>query len=156
ERFDRQRNATLRRAVAEALADLVPANYTERMIQLARQGFSAVHLDEYDTDWNSKAYMTVSGQNSNNSVRITAEFMDAVEEDTLWNLYWRTEKEKARQEGRAPKPRRSLRARDLWDQIAYAAWACADPGVQFDTTVNEWHTCPADGRINASNPCSEY
>src|SRR5207247_2943805 len=67
-----------------------------------------------------------------------------------------TEKAKAAKEGRAPKPKKTLRARDLWDQITYAAWSCADPGVQFDTTINEWHTCPADGRINASNPCSEY
>ncbi len=73
-----------------------------------------------------------------------------------WSLYWRTEKEKARVEGRTPRPRKTLKARDLWDQITFAAWACADPGVQFDTTINEWHTCPGDGRINASNPCSEY
>ncbi len=83
--------------------------------------------------------------------------MDAVQKgDGPWHLYWRTEKEKARVEGRAPKPRKTLKARELWDQIAYAAWACADPGMQFDTTINEWHTCPADGRINASNPCAEY
>jgi ribonucleoside-diphosphate reductase alpha chain len=156
ERFERQRNGNLRRAIADALADLVPVNYVERMIHLARQGFTAVHIEEYDTDWNSRAYATVSGQNSNNSVRVTNEFMDAVEKDGPWHLYWRTEREKARQDGRMPKPRRSLRARDLWDQISYAAWASADPGVQFDTTINEWHTCPADGRINASNPCSEY
>jgi ribonucleoside-diphosphate reductase alpha chain len=156
DRFDRKRNANLRRAVAEALADLVPANYVERMIHLAQQGFAEVHIDEYDTDWNSKAYFTVSGQNSNNSVRITAEFMDAVDRDGPWALYWRTEREKSRREGRAAKPSRTLSARALWDEIAYAAWACADPGVQYDTTVNEWHTCPADGRINASNPCSEY
>src|SRR5262249_32207313 len=96
ERFDRQRNPHLRRAVADALADLVPANYVERMIHRARQGFVSVRVDEYDTDWNSKAYATVSGQNSNNSVRITSEFMEAVEQDGPWHLYWRTEKEKAR------------------------------------------------------------
>ncbi len=152
-RFDRKRNPHLRRAIADALADIVPANYVERMIHLARQGITSVHVEEYDTDWSSKAYATVSGQNSNNSVRITAAFMDAVEQDGPWPLYWRTEREKAAREGRPPKPRRTLRARDLWDQITYAAWACADPGVQYDTTVNEWHTCPADGRINASNPC---
>src|SRR5262249_16426546 len=73
-----------------------------------------------------------------------------------WNLYWRTEKEKARQGDLEPKPSKTLPARELWNQIALAAWSCADPGVQFDTTINEWHTCPADGRINASNPCSEY
>jgi ribonucleoside-diphosphate reductase alpha chain len=89
-------------------------------------------------------------------VRVDNAFMDAVRKDGVWNLYWRTEKERATHEGRLPKPWRMLPARELWDQIANAAWACADPGVQFDTTINEWHTCPADGRINASNPCSEY
>jgi ribonucleoside-diphosphate reductase alpha chain len=156
ERFDRNKNAGLRRAVADALADLVPNNYVERMIHLAQQGVTSIHIEEYDTDWNSKAYATVAGQNSNNSVRVTDDFMDAVEKDGPWHLYWRTEKEKAAREGRAPRPRRTIRARDLWDQIAYAAWSCADPGMQYDTTINEWHTCPVDGRINASNPCSEY
>jgi ribonucleoside-diphosphate reductase alpha chain len=156
ERLDRIRNMDLRKALAEARAALVPANYMERVLQLAKQGFTSLEFEEYDTDWNSQAYFTVSGQNSNNSVRITNEFMKAVEEDGAWPLYWRTEKEKAKVENRVPQPRQTLRARSLWDQIAYAAWACADPGVQFDTTINEWHTCPADGRINASNPCSEY
>jgi hypothetical protein len=128
----------------------------ERVVQLARQGFTGLVFEEYNTDWTSKAYYTVSGQNSNNSVRIDNAFMEAVQKDGLWPLYWRTEREKAKREGRPPKPCRTLRARDLWDQIAYAAWSCADPGVQYDTTINEWHTCPADGRINASNPCSEY
>jgi ribonucleoside-diphosphate reductase alpha chain len=82
--------------------------------------------------------------------------MEAVENDGPWHLYWRTEKVKAEREKRPPKPCKTLKARELWDQIAYATWACADPGVQFDTTINEWNTCPADGRINASNPCSEY
>ncbi len=156
EKFDRQHNQELRKAIAEAQADLIPVNYIERAIQLAKQGFKSLKVEEYDTDWNSKAYYTVSGQNSNNSVRVTSEFMDAVQKDGPWHLYWRTEKERAKREGRAPKPRKTLRARELWDEIAYAAWACADPGVQFDTTINEWHTCPADGRINGSNPCSEY
>ncbi|MDD3897128.1 MAG: hypothetical protein PHU04_04840, partial [Candidatus Peribacteraceae bacterium] len=110
----------------------------------------------YDTDFNSEAYQTVSGQNSNNSVRVPHAFFDAVEKDGNWNLYWRTELRTAEQEGRSPVPCKTLRARDLWDKIGYAAWACADPGVQYDTAINEWHTCPEDGRINASNPCSEY
>jgi ribonucleoside-diphosphate reductase alpha chain len=134
----------------------VPVNYIERAIQLAKQGAKEIRFAEYDTDWNSEAYFTVSGQNSNNSVRVPNRFMEAVANDGPWSLFWRTELEKAKREGREPKPRRTLRARDLWDQITYAAWACADPGLQFDTTINEWHTCPADGRINASNPCSEY
>ncbi len=110
----------------------------------------------YDSDFNGEAYQTVSGQNSNNSVRIPHEFFEAVERDGDWNLHWRTELKKAVLEKRAPKPSKVLKARDLWDQIGYAAWACADPGVQYDTTINDWHTCPEDGRINASNPCSEY
>jgi ribonucleoside-diphosphate reductase alpha chain len=156
EKLDRQKNLDLRRSIAEARAAGVPTNYVERVLQLAAQGFTSLKIEEYDTDWNSKAYYTVSGQNSNNSVRIANDFMEAVLRDGPWHLYWRTEKEKSLAENRAPKARKTLRARDLWDKITHAAWTCADPGVQFDTTVNEWHTCPADGRINASNPCSEY
>ncbi len=156
ERFDRAKNPDLRKALTDAALALVPPNSVERVLQLARQGFKEIQFEEYDTDWNSKAYFTVSGQNSNNSVRIDHQFMEAVRKDGPWNLYWRTEKEKAKREGREPKPSKTLRARELWDQIAYAAWSCADPGVQFDTTINEWHTCPTDGRINGSNPCSEY
>lgn len=100
----------------------------------------------YTTDWNSEAYTTVAGQNSNNSVRVTDNFLGAVEEDQPWQLIWRTTGQVAR----------TMPARHLWEQIAAAAWACADPGLQYDTTINDWHTCPAGGRINASNPCSEY
>src|SRR5581483_7326892 len=153
EKLDPAKNPNLRKAILDARAALIPENYIARVIQLAQQGFTHIDVDEYDTDWNSKAYYTVSGQNSNNSVRITNEFMKAVEANGPWHLYWRTELEKAKKEGRAPKPKKTLQARDLWDQIAFAAWGCADPGVQFDTTFNEWHTCPADGRINATNPC---
>lgn len=153
EKFDRRKNTDLKKAISEARAALISANYIERAVQLAQQGFTSLKIEEYDTDWNSKAYYTVSGQNSNNSVRVENSFMDAVVKDGPWQLYWRTEKEKAKEQGRPPKPKKTLRARELWDQIAYAAWACADPGMQFDTTINEWHTCPADGRINASNPC---
>ncbi|HJT76948.1 MAG TPA: adenosylcobalamin-dependent ribonucleoside-diphosphate reductase, partial [Gemmataceae bacterium] len=156
ERFDRTRNAGLRQAIHDAHTAMVPANYVERVIALAKQGITSIHVEEYNTDWTSKAYYTVSGQNSNNSVRVPNAFMEAVRDDGPWHLYWRTERERAKQEGRPPKPRRTLQARDLWGQITHAAWSCADPGVQFDTTINEWHTCPADGRINGSNPCSEY
>jgi len=99
-----------------------------------------------DYDFNGEAYYTVSGQNSNNSVRIPDSFFDALDADGDWDLTWRT----------SGKVARTIKARDLWDQISYAAWRCADPGVQYDTTINAWHTCPASGRINASNPCSEY
>ena len=156
ERYDPAKNAPLRKAVLDARAALLPENYIARVLQLARQGWTSIEVDEYDTDWNSKAYFTVSGQNSNNSVRIPNAFMTAVEANGPWHLYWRTELEKAKAEGRAPKPKKTLPARELWDQISYAAWSCADPGVQFHTTINEWHTCPQDGDIRASNPCSEY
>lgn len=100
----------------------------------------------YDSDFNGEAYGTVSGQNSNNSVRVTDEFMKAVESDDEWSTRNRTNGEM----------HKTYKARDLMDQISKAAWQCADPGLQFDTTVNEWHTCPNTDRINASNPCSEY
>ncbi len=123
-------------------------NEEKKVAALAKAG--------YDTDFNGEAYGTVSGQNSNNSVRIPHEFFRALESDSDWNLYWRTELKKAKAENRAPVPKKTMKARALWDQVAYAAWSCADPGVQYDTTINDWHTCPSDGRINASNPCSEY
>src|SRR6478752_1347724 len=100
----------------------------------------------YPADFNGEAYATVSGQNSNNSVRVPNAFIDAVKEDSNWDLIRRTDGKTAK----------TVKARDLWKQIAEAAWQCADPGVQYDTTINEWHTAPEAGRINASNPCSEY
>jgi ribonucleoside-diphosphate reductase alpha chain len=100
----------------------------------------------FPADFNGEAYATVSGQNSNNSVRVTNDFVRAVLEDGDWELRNRTD----------GSIRKTIKARDLWSRIAEAAWACADPGLQFDTTINEWHTCPAGGRIKASNPCSEY
>ncbi|MGL6075541.1 MAG: LAGLIDADG family homing endonuclease [Fimbriiglobus sp.] len=153
EQYSPTKNLAFRKAVLDARAALIPENYIARVLQLAKQGVTSVEIEEYDTDWTSKAYFTVSGQNSNNSVRITNDFMQAVETDAPWHLYWRTELKKAKKQGRAPQPKKTLQARDLWDKISYNAWACADPGVQFDTTINEWHTCPNDDRINASNPC---
>ena len=100
----------------------------------------------YDNGYEGEAYATVSGQNSNNSVRIPNSFFKALSENGNWEL-------KARTDGRVMK---SIPAREVWEQIANAAWRCADPGTQYDTTINEWHTCPKGGRINASNPCSEY
>ncbi len=156
EQYDPSKNSGLRKAVLNARSALVPENYIARVMQLARQGATSIDIEEYDTDWTSKAYFTVSGQNSNNTVRISNDFMSAVETDGNWSLYWRTELDNAKSQNRAPKPKKTMKARELWDKIAIAAWGCADPGVQFETTINEWHTCPADGRINASNPCSEY
>tara|TARA_R100001143_G_C3361331_1_gene136721 strand:+ start:4282 stop:7863 length:3582 start_codon:yes stop_codon:yes gene_type:complete len=153
---DPLKNKELGQAIRKAKVDQVPLNYIERVIQLSAQGFTDIEFDVYDTDWNSEAYMTVSGQNSNNSVRIPNSFMKAVIDDKDWNLLGRIEKRKAREEGRDPVPMKTIKANDLWDQISYAAWSCADPGTQYHDTINEWHTCPEDDEIKASNPCSEY
>ncbi|MBI2706868.1 MAG: vitamin B12-dependent ribonucleotide reductase [Proteobacteria bacterium] len=146
ERFNPLENPSLYKALKEARDVMIPENYCQRIIQFARQGYTHMEFPEYDTDWDSEAYLTVSGQNSNNSVRVTNKFLHAVLEDKEWDLLRRTD-------GTVYK---AVRARHLWDQIGQAAWASADPGLQYDTTVNEWHTCPQSGRIRASNPCSEY
>ncbi|RMG21587.1 MAG: vitamin B12-dependent ribonucleotide reductase [Deltaproteobacteria bacterium] len=146
DRYDPQKNPDLKSAIRRARRAFLPDAYIQRCLQLARQGFVAVDFPVFDTDWQSDAYQTVSGQNSNNSVRIPDAFMKAVLEDGRWQLVRRTDGQVAKE----------LKARDLWEQITQAAWACADPGVQFDSTINAWHTCLPDGRINASNPCSEY
>jgi ribonucleoside-diphosphate reductase alpha chain len=156
DRFNKNENAKLKRAIIEARKAMISHNYIERVIQLAKQGYRSIEFPVYDTDWNSEAYTTVSGQNSNNSIRVTNQYMNAVVDDGEWNLYWRVEKKKAKKEDRKPVPCKTLNARDLWDQIAYSAWSSADPGMQFHSTINEWHTCPENGEIKASNPCSEY
>ncbi len=153
---DPLKNKELGQAIKEAKRDQVPLNYIERVVQLAAQGFTDLEFDTYNTDWDSEAYNTVSGQNSNNSVRVPNSFMKAVKEDKEWNLYYRTELRDAKEEGREPEAHKTMKARELWDDISYAAWSCADPGAQYHDTINEWHTCPEDGPINASNPCSEY
>jgi ribonucleoside-diphosphate reductase alpha chain len=146
EAFDPERNPALREALVRALSDRVPAGWLFRLLQLLAQGVRHLDVREYTTEWDEEAYNTVSGQSSNNSVRLTTEFMRKVVEDGDWQLTGRVEKGL----------RIGLRARELWDRIARTAWACADPGIQFHTTVNEWHTCPKGGEIRASNPCSEY
>ena len=143
---DPARNAALKAAIRAAKKAMIPDTYTNRVLQYARQGFSSIEFPTYDTDWDSEAYISVSGQNSNNSVRVTDAFLRAVKEDLPWELIRRTD-------GKVAK---TISARDLWDQIGHAAWACADPGIQFHDTVNAWHTCPEDGPIRGSNPCSEY
>jgi len=155
-RLEPTQNPDLRKSIVRAIKDNVPQPHIQRILDLATQGWKGVDFECFDTDWQGEAYMSVSGQNSNNSVRIPNSFMDAVKNGENWNLVWRTEKDKAAEEGREPEACKVLDARELWDKIAYTAWACADPGVQFDTTINEWHTCPEGGRINGSNPCSEY
>ena len=144
--FNPRKNKELKREILAARKVMIPENYVQRVIQFAQQGYRRIDFETYNTDWDSEAYLTVSGQNSNNTVRVTDAFMQAVKENGDWDLTWRTNGETAK----------TVKAAELWDQIAYAAWSCADPGIQFDTTINDWHTCPASGRIRASNPCSEY
>ena len=144
--FNPDINPVLKREIKAARRDDVPDNLIKRIVQFARQGFKDITFDTYDTDWDSEAYLTVAGQNSNNSVRVTDAFLQAVESDGPWTLTRRLD----------GKPAKTLQARELWDKIGYAAWASADPGIQFHTTINDWHTCPAGGDIRASNPCSEY
>lgn len=139
-------NKALGKAIRSASSENVPMNYISRCLDLAKQGFTDIEFEVYDTDWNSEAYATVSGQNSNNSVRIPNSFFKALEKDEEWELISRT----------TGKTVKTIKAAELWEMISEAAWQSADPGVQFDDTINEWHTCPVDGRINASNPCSEY
>ncbi|MFY9733514.1 MAG: vitamin B12-dependent ribonucleotide reductase, partial [Rhodoplanes sp.] len=144
--FSPDKNPALKREIKLARRNHVPDSYIRRVIQFAKQGYKDIEFPVYDTDWDSEAYLTVSGQNSNNSVRVTDEFLKAVEADGEWDLTWRT----------SGKVAKSVKAHQLWEKIAYAAWASADPGLQYHTTINDWHTCPASGPIRASNPCSEY
>ena len=143
---DPAKNPALKAAIKSAKKAMIPDTYTNRILQYARQGFTSIEFPTYDVDWDSEAYITVSGQNSNNSVRVTDAFLTAVKDDADWALIRRTDGKTAK----------TLKARDLWDQVGHAAWACADPGIQFHDTVNAWHTCPEDGAIRGSNPCSEY
>lgn len=146
DKFSGKTNKALGKAIREANKDHVPMNYISRCMDLAKQGFTDIEFEVYDTDWNSEAYATVAGQNSNNSIRIPNRFFQALEKGDEWELISRTTGDTIKK----------IKAEELWEMIAESAWQCADPGVQFDDTINEWHTCPADGRINASNPCSEY
>jgi ribonucleoside-diphosphate reductase alpha chain len=144
--FDPEKNPALRREIKLARRAMVADGMIKRVIQFARQGYKEIDFPVYDTDWDSEAYLTVSGQNSNNSVSLKDDFLRAVETDGDWNLIGRTNK----------KITKTLKARDLWEKIGHAAWASADPGLHFNTTMNDWHTCKASGDIRASNPCSEY
>ena len=143
---DPERNGPLKEAIHEARQAGVPEPYIQRIFAYAQAGYTHFVFHEYDTNWDSHAYQTVSGQNSNNSIRVPNEFFQALQQDGEWSLTRRTDGAVAT----------TLKAKDLWNRICWAAWTCADPGIQYDTTINEWHTCPNDGRINASNPCSEY
>jgi ribonucleoside-diphosphate reductase alpha chain len=144
--FDPKANAGLKAAIKSAKKVMIPETYVYRVLQYAKQGYASIEFPTYDTDWDSEAYNTVAGQNSNNSVRVTDAFLKAVENDDDWELIRRTDGEVAK----------TIKAKELWEEIGHAAWACADPGVQYHDTINAWHTCPEDGLIRGSNPCSEY
>jgi ribonucleoside-diphosphate reductase alpha chain len=143
---DPAKNPALKAAIRGAKKIAIPETYVKRVLDYARQGYGSIEFPTYDADWDSEAYASVSGQNSNNSVRVTDAFLKAVKDDAPWELVRRTD-------GKIAK---TVKARELWEQVGHAAWACADPGIQFHDTVNAWHTCPEDGAIRGSNPCSEY
>ena len=146
ERTDPDQNPRLKAAIELALKDQVPSPFLYQFLRLAKEDLQDPNLLEFSTDWQGAAYNTVSGQSSNNSVRVTHEFMKAVLDGGNWNLV-------ARSDGGTVK---TVKAKDLWAKIAASAWKCADPGLQYHSTINEWHTCPEDGDIRGSNPCSEY
>jgi ribonucleoside-diphosphate reductase alpha chain len=143
---DPAKNPQLKDAIRGAKKVMIPETYVKRVLDYAKQGYGSIEFPTYDTDWDSEAYASVSGQNSNNSVRVTDAFLKAVEDNADWELIRRTDGSVAK----------TIKARDLWEDIGHAAWACADPGIQYHDTVNDWHTCPEDGAIRGSNPCSEY
>jgi len=143
---DPKHNVALKTAIRAAREAMVQENLIRRTMHLADLGHTHLDIPVYTTDWDSEAYATVSGQNSNNTVRLSNDFINTVLQDGDWNLTGR----------KTGKTIRTLKAADLMNKISYAAWACADPGVHFSSTINEWHTCPKSGPINASNPCSEY
>ena len=144
--IDPVKNAQLKVAIRAAKKVSIPETYVKRVLDYAKQGYSSIEFPTYDTDWDSEAYASVSGQNSNNSIRVTDAFLKEVENDADWELIRRTD-------GKVAK---TIKARALWEDVGHAAWSCADPGIQYHDTVNAWHTCPEDGEIRGSNPCSEY
>ncbi|HEY1429236.1 MAG TPA: LAGLIDADG family homing endonuclease, partial [Candidatus Tumulicola sp.] len=148
-RLDPALNPGLKAAIRAALGAGIPQANIQYSLDFASQGYKELAIETYDTNWDSKAYGTVSGQNSNNSVRVPNEFFARLDANQSWDLIDR----RSKYGHGGGRPNKTVAAADLWERIAIAAWQCADPGVQYDTTINEWHTCPSDGRINASNPC---
>ena len=146
DRLNPKKNKTLKAAMQAARRAHIPDGAMRRAIDFARQGYKSIEVETFDLDWDSEGYRSISGQNANNSIRVSDDFLKAVLDNQDWAL-------KGRVTGDTVK---TVKARDLWDTISETAWACADPGLQFHDTINAWHTCPADGDIRASNPCSEY
>jgi len=143
---DINKNRELKKLIRKSLHRGIPFAVIQRTLDLVKQGFTSLDFNVFNTHYEGDGYNTVSGQNSNNSVRVTNEFLQAVENAETWELRGRVD----------DRINRKVKAKDLWDKINMSAWKAADPGLQFDTTINEWNTCPNSGRINGSNPCSEY
>ena len=146
DKFNAEKNHELAAALRAALADKIPPTCLYQLLRRLEQDDEDVSATLYSTAWDDDAYNTVSGQSSNNSLRVSDDFMRAALNDTDWNLTSRT----------GGKTVKTVKARKLWADIARTSWQCADPGLQYHTTINDWHTCPAGGEIRASNPCSEY
>ncbi|MFP3043805.1 adenosylcobalamin-dependent ribonucleoside-diphosphate reductase [Treponema primitia] len=146
DKFNAEKNHELAAALGNSLKEKVPPTYLYQLLRRLEQGDSDVNPRLFTTAWDDEAYNTVSGQSSNNSLRVSDGFMRAVLDNEDWELSNRIDHTTAR----------TVKARDLWAQLARSAWQCADPGLQYHTTINDWHTCPAGGEIRASNPCSEY
>ncbi|MDR0475316.1 MAG: adenosylcobalamin-dependent ribonucleoside-diphosphate reductase [Treponema sp.] len=145
-KFNIEKNHELAAALRNAVADNIPGSYLYQLLRRLEQGDADIEAAVFSTAWDGEAYNTVSGQSSNNSLRLSDDFMKAVLDDGDWNLTGRVN-------GKTVK---TVKARSIWNKAAASAWACADPGLQFHTTINDWHTCPSGGEIRASNPCSEY
>jgi ribonucleoside-diphosphate reductase alpha chain len=146
DRFRAEKNHDLAEALRNALEDKIPAAYLYQLLRRLEQGDTEVSPKVFTTAWDDEAYNTVSGQSSNNSLRVSDDFMKAILEDAEWPLIGRI----------TGKVEKTVKARKIWDLAARSAWQCADPGLQYHTTINDWHTCPTGGEIRASNPCSEY
>jgi ribonucleoside-diphosphate reductase alpha chain len=146
DRYDGGKNRELAAALGKALEDGIPPAYLYQILRRLEQGEADLDPAVFSTAWDDEAYNTVSGQSANNSLRVNDSFMEAVLEDRDWPLTARVSGETFR----------TVKARKIWDAAARSAWQCADPGLQYHTTINDWHTCPAGGEIRASNPCSEY
>jgi ribonucleoside-diphosphate reductase alpha chain len=146
DKFNAEKNHELASALRRALNDRLPPTYLYQLLRRLEQGDDAVNPRVFTTAWDDEAYNTVSGQSSNNSLRMNDAFMKAVLDDGDWPLTERV----------SGKVIKTIKARELWNRVARSDWQCADPGLQYHTTINDWHTCPAGGEIRASNPCSEY
>jgi len=146
DKFNAEKNHELASVLRAALSDKIPPSFIYQQLRRLEQGDEDVDVLQYSTSWDDEAYNTVSGQSSNNSLRLTDDFIKAVQNDADWDLKGRT----------SGLPMNTIKARKLWSDIARTSWQCADPGLQYHTTINDWHTCPAGGEIRASNPCSEY